>query len=73
MDSFGFSFNNFDKAGEYVVYNVKVLGPNSISFHIKDRYSSMRNLSDTLIREARLTESNTLPKFPGKKLFNKSS
>lgn len=73
MESFVFSFVNYDKAGGYVIYFIKVIGPNNISFHIKDRYSSMRNLSDTLIREARLTDANNLPKFPGKKLFNKSS
>ena len=49
----------------------KVAGPNGISFHIIDRYSSMRAFQSLLRKD--LDDSinlNDLPTFPKKKMFN---
>lgn len=53
----------------YAQYYIRVTAPNNISFHIKDRYSSMLNLYTTLSRERGVANMRDLPKFPGKKTF----
>lgn len=54
----------------YANYIAKVLGPNGVSFHIEDRYSSMRKFQQLLrnsISDQNINLSD-LPPFPKKKL-----
>ena len=54
----------------YANYIAKIIGPNGISFHIQDRYSSMRKFSQLLKNDIsdKNINLNDLPPFPKKKL-----
>ena len=54
--------------GEYAMYLIKVVGPNNIAFHIKDRYSSIRNFQSELKRS--FPNKDAIPEFPQKKYFD---
>lgn len=54
----------------YANYIAKVVGPNGVSFHIQDRYSSMRKFQQ-LLRNSVSDQNinlNDLPPFPKKKM-----
>ena len=51
----------------HAVYNIKVLGPRDIAFHIKDRYSSLRDFQ-AFIKKS-IESSDGTPSFPKKKFF----
>ena len=51
----------------HAIYNIKVLGPRDIVFHIKDRYSSLREFQ-ALIKK-NIVSSDGTPSFPKKKFF----
>ncbi len=51
----------------YANYTIKVVGPRDISFHIKDRYSSLREFQAMVKRQIGSTEGT--PSFPKKKLW----
>jgi hypothetical protein len=47
--SYNVSVVNYEVVnGDYAVYLIKVVGPNNCSFHIRDRYSSIRNFQSTI-------------------------
>ena len=48
---FRVQFITFRVDGGYAEYHIKVLGPLGISFHIKDRYSSMASFQSTIKRQ----------------------
>jgi len=48
-------------------YTIKVVGPRSISFHIRDRYSSLREFQSMVKRS--IGSVDVLPSFPKKKLW----
>lgn len=48
----------------------KVIGPNGISFHLSDRYSSMNSFRSLLLKNVDdAVKSNDLPSFPKKKFM----
>ena len=51
----------------YATYLIKVVGPNNISFHINDRYSSIRNFQTQIKRS--LPSADGIPGFPKKKFL----
>ena len=51
----------------YAIYTIKVVGPRDISFHIKDRYSSLREFQAMVKRTIGSTDG--MPSFPKKRLF----
>ena len=51
----------------YAIYNIKVLGPRDITFHIKDRYSSLRDIQGFIKKS--IESSDGTPSFPKKKFF----
>ena len=53
--------------GSHAIYNIKVLGPRDIAFHIKDRYSSLRDFQ-AFIKKS-IESSDGTPSFPKKKFF----
>lgn len=68
-ESYKFQFINYEMVKGYAEYYIRVTAPNNISFHLKDRYSSMLNLYATLVRERDVANMRELPKFPSKKSF----
>lgn len=52
----------------YALFMIKVVGPNNISFHISDRYSSIRSFVDQIKRSIASTDG--IPEFPPKKYFS---
>lgn len=61
----------YDTDDGHADFIFKVVGPNNISFHIKDRYSSIRQFQSLLRKDLddRIKISN-LPQFPKKKFLN---
>ncbi len=58
----------FVKSGGHADFVFKVVGPNSVSFHCKDRYSSMREFQSMLKKNLdNSIKINDLPQFPKKK------
>lgn len=56
------------------MYVWKVVGPNNISFHMEDRYSSIRSYQQTITRNLEDDVSlKNVPKFPAKKYMNSMS
>lgn len=53
----------------YAVYLIKIVGPNNISFHIQDRYSSILTWHNEIKKN--IGTSDGLPSFPEKKYFGK--
>lgn len=53
---------------QHATYLIKVVGPRDISFHIKDRYSSLRDFQDMIKRN--IDSKDGTPSFPKKKFFN---
>ena len=51
----------------YAVYRIKVVGPRDISFHLLDRYSSLREFQAMVKRN--IGSSDGMPTFPKKKYF----
>lgn len=49
----------------YAVYIIKVVGPRDISFHLKDRYSSIREFQAMVKRQ--IGSADGTPTFPKKK------
>jgi len=52
-----------------VLYQVRVSGPNDITFHLKDRYKRMRNFYQQLRRQLPPQKAQNLPEFPPKRLI----
>ena len=51
----------------YAIYVIKVLGPRDITFHLKDRYSSIREFQAMVKRQ--IGSADGTPTFPKKKLW----
>lgn len=51
----------------FAEYFIKVVGPSDIAFHIKDRYSSLREFQGMIKRN--IGSADGCPSFPKKKLF----
>ena len=66
-------FIKYEIQNGFAVYLVKVMAPNSITFHIRDRYSSMRNFQSMLRKKFSLKTFDGFPSFPKKTLFTKLS
>jgi hypothetical protein len=49
------------------------MAPGGTIFHIKDRYSSMRNFQSLIKKQFNLKTYNGFPNFPPKKAFNNTS
>ena len=69
--SFNVAMIKFAKKEGHVNYIFKVVGPRDISFHLEDRYSSIRSFQQTVIRNLDDNVSlKSVPKFPAKKYMN---
>lgn len=53
---------------DYALFMIKVVGPNNISFHISDRYSSIRSFVEQIKKG--LSSKDGIPEFPPKKYFS---
>lgn len=62
-------FVKYDLTRGHCEYLIKVMGPGGNTFHIKDRYSSMRNFQSIIKRNFNLKAYQGFPNFPEKKLF----
>ena len=51
----------------YAVYLIKVVGPKDISFHIRDRYSSIREFQSMVKKNIESTDGT--PNFPKKRFW----
>jgi hypothetical protein len=52
---------------DHATYLIKIIGPKNISFHIRDRYSMLREMQSQVKNDIR--NAKALPEFPGKKMF----
>ena len=52
---------------DHATYLIKIIGPKNISFHIRDRYSMLREMQNQVKNDIR--NAKALPEFPGKKMF----
>ena len=69
--SYKVSMIRYETHAGHADFIFKVVGPTNISFHIKDRYSSMRTFQSILKKDLDDSFSmKTLPAFPKKKLLN---
>ena len=62
-----------DERDGYAEFVFKVIGPLGFTFHIVDRYSSMRSYYKMLIKnldDSASAKLKALPAFPKKKMFN---
>lgn len=46
--SYKVQFIKFDISRGYALHTFKIIGPNNISFHMQDRYSSMKNFASLI-------------------------
>lgn len=53
----------------YIEYMGRITAPGGHTFHIKDRYSSMRSFQSTIKKQFNLATFNGMPTFPPKKSF----
>lgn len=60
-------FISHDAGQGYAVYKFKIIGPQNISFHVQDRYSSMKKFSSDMKKKYPIR--NVLPHFPPKKFL----
>jgi hypothetical protein len=63
---------SYKKDGGHVEFTFRVVGPNAISFHLKDRYSAMRQFQSTVKKEL-INQNifiNKITNFPKKKIIN---
>jgi hypothetical protein len=52
---------------DHATYLIKIIGPKNISFHIRDRYSMLREMQNQVKNNIR--NGKSLPEFPAKKMF----
>lgn len=52
---------------DFATYLIKIIGPKDIAFHIRDRYSLIREWYSRVKTD--LPNKQGLPEFPGKKMF----
>ncbi|CDW71837.1 px domain containing protein [Stylonychia lemnae] len=57
----------------HAAYLIKVVAPGNIIFHIRDRYSSMRNFQSLIKKQFNLKTFHGFPYFPPKKAFGNTS
>ena len=67
--SFKCKFINHDTSKGFTEYLIIILAPGNISFHINDRYSSMRNFYTNMSKIGSIGSIRGLPKFPSKKFL----
>ena len=67
--TFKYQMINFKVEEGHAEFTIKVLGPVGITFHIIDRYSSMRDFSTLLKNNLTGVDLNDLPSFPKKKIM----
>lgn len=72
-DSYKVQFIKYDMGRGFAEYLVKVIAPGGITFHIKDRYSSMRNFQSLVKKQFNLKIYHGFPTFPPKKMFSNTS
>lgn len=65
-ETYKVKFLKYESKNGHVDYTVKVIGSSSKQFHIRDRYSSMRDYWKNMVKEF---EDNVPPNFPPKKWF----
>jgi hypothetical protein len=70
--SFKLTFVSTATSGGHTEYTVRVLSSTDKTFHIKDRFKSMRTLCKT-IKINMPNQSNLVPDFPPKKWFGNST
>lgn len=69
--SFKVSMIRYDTNAGHADFIFKVVGPQNISFHIKDRYSSIRQFQSLLKKDLdNDVKISNLPQFPKKRYFN---
>lgn len=66
-------FVKHEMIDNHASYLIKVVAPGNIIFHIRDRYSSMRNFQSLFKKQFNLKTYNGFPNFPPKKAFGNTS
>ena len=66
---FKVQFIKHENRGGHIEYLFKVIGPNNISFDLRDRYSNMRRFKESIVQALNIRTLNGVPSFPPKKLF----
>ncbi len=70
QEGYQVSFVSHTTTGDgWVEYMVRITAPGGHTFHIKDRYSSMRSFQSQVKKQFNLATFNGLPTFPPKKAF----
>ncbi len=64
-------FIEYTKDKGFAEFLFKVIGPNNITFHLKDRYSRLRSSFSIFKKQIPEKSVKAFPSFPKKKLFNK--
>jgi hypothetical protein len=67
--TFKYTMINFKVEEGHAEFTIKVLGPVGITFHIIDRYSSMRDFATLLKNNLTGVDLADLPSFPKKKIM----
>ena len=70
IDAYRVQFIKYELIKGFTEYLIKVIAPGNISFHLRDRYSSMRNFQSLMKKNMPIRNFRGLPSFPPKKLFN---
>lgn len=68
-DSLQMKFLEWDQQRGFTMYHIRVEGPNGKTFHIKDRYKSMRQFQSFLKRQLPASSLSKFGMFPPKKML----
>jgi hypothetical protein len=60
---------SWSKAPGHVTYRIRIDGPGNITFHVNERYSSIRNICSSIRKQLPEGATRSVPQFPGKKAF----
>ena len=66
---FKVQFIRHENRDGHIEYLYKVIGPNNITFDLRDRYSSMRRFQQQIRDQLNLRQMAGVPNFPPKKTF----
>lgn len=69
QDIYKVQFISYEVKNGYAEYYIKIIAPGNISFHLRDRYSSMKNFQSLIKKNLPMKNFQNLPSFPPKKWF----
>jgi len=72
-ETYKVQFVKYETNRGHAEYLIKVVAPGNITFHIRDRYSSMRQFQSLIKKQFNMKAYNGFPNFPKKKTFGNMS